>query len=147
MSIVKPQKYVNEGKPVNVLDDQEQFCISLMGVPAVKQRIRALGLKFTAAEKAAEAAAIFKVSGSSGMNRSSVTVCGGGVGAGGVTGVKQCIKALGLKFIAAEKAAEAAAISKVCACWLGTRRGAVSYMCVCVCGAGAQLCGASRPWG
>ena len=77
------QKYVNEGKPVNVLDDQEQFCISLMGVPAVKQRIRALGLKFTAAEKAAEAAAIFKVSGSWRVNRSSVTVCvcvGGGGG-------------------------------------------------------------------
>ena len=42
---------------------------------AVKHRIRALGLKFTAAEKAAEAAAVFKVRGSWRVNMSSVTVC------------------------------------------------------------------------
>jgi hypothetical protein len=58
---VAVQKYVTEGKPVDVLDEQERFCITLMQVPAVARRIKALGLKFTAAEKAAEATAIFKV--------------------------------------------------------------------------------------
>ena len=42
---------------------------------AVQHRIRALGLKFMAAEKAAEAAAVFKVRGSWRVNMSSVTVC------------------------------------------------------------------------
>lgn len=68
------QKYVNEGKPLDVLDEQERFCISLMEVPTVARRIKALGLKFTAAEKAAEAAAIFKV----GVGREGVYFGGGG---------------------------------------------------------------------
>jgi hypothetical protein len=130
------QKYVNEGKPVNVLGDQEQFCISLMGVPAVKQRIRALGLKFTAAEKAAEAAAIFKVCVFAGRVHACVDgLCayalgprGGGDRRGACIAEKKRIKALGLKFTAAENAAEAAAIFKVSGSWRVNR----SSVTVCV---------------
>lgn len=46
---------------MDLLSEGERFCISLMGVPGCARRIKALQLKFAAAEKAAEAAAIFKV--------------------------------------------------------------------------------------
>jgi hypothetical protein len=52
---------VSEGKPLDVLDEQERFCISMLAVPAVNRRIKALGIRFTAVEKADEARAIFKV--------------------------------------------------------------------------------------
>jgi hypothetical protein len=46
---------------MELLSDAERFVASLMDVPRAAPRLRALSLKFTAAEKAAEAAAVFQV--------------------------------------------------------------------------------------
>lgn len=56
------QAYRASGKPLDAISDAERFVMSLMDVPRAAPRLRAFSLKFTAAEKAAEAAAIFKVS-------------------------------------------------------------------------------------
>jgi hypothetical protein len=66
---------VSEGKPLDVLDEQERFCISMLAVPAVNRRIKALGIRFTAVEKADEARAIFKVRGEGGGHPDSERGC------------------------------------------------------------------------
>jgi hypothetical protein len=55
------QAYRQSGKPVEVLSEAERFVMSLMDVPRATPRLRAFALKFTAAEKAAEATAVFRV--------------------------------------------------------------------------------------
>ncbi|KAF6256854.1 formin homology 2 domain-containing protein [Scenedesmus sp. NREL 46B-D3] len=54
------QAYRQAGKPVEVLSEAERFVMSLMDVPRATPRLRAFALKFTAAEKAAEATAVFR---------------------------------------------------------------------------------------
>jgi hypothetical protein len=56
------QAYRQSGKPVEVVSEAERFVMSLMDVPRATPRLRAFALKFTAAEKAAEATAVFRVS-------------------------------------------------------------------------------------
>lgn len=56
------QNYRQAGKPLEVLSEAERFVMSLMDVPRAAPRLKAFSLKFTTAEKAAEATAVFKVS-------------------------------------------------------------------------------------
>eukprot|EP00879_Flechtneria_rotunda_P013653 GHRR01014263.1.p1 GENE.GHRR01014263.1~~GHRR01014263.1.p1 ORF type:complete len:984 (+),score=468.20 GHRR01014263.1:955-3906(+) len=53
------QGYLSSGKPLDKLSEAEQFVISLMRVPRASQRLRAMSLKFSVAEKVAEATAVF----------------------------------------------------------------------------------------
>lgn len=55
------QSYRKDGKPVEVLSEAERFVMSLMDVPRAAPRLNAFCQKFAAAEKAAEASAIFQV--------------------------------------------------------------------------------------
>jgi hypothetical protein len=59
--VTRLQAYRQSGKPVEVLSEAERFVMSLMDVPRATPRLRAFALKFTAAEKAAEATAVFRV--------------------------------------------------------------------------------------
>ncbi|WIA23864.1 hypothetical protein OEZ85_013518 [Tetradesmus obliquus] len=54
------QAYRQSGKPIEAVSEAERFVMSLMDVPRATPRLRAFALKFTAAEKAAEATAVFR---------------------------------------------------------------------------------------
>lgn len=55
------QEYRAAGRPLELVSEAERYVMSLLDVPRAASRLKTFALKFTAAEKAAEATAIFKV--------------------------------------------------------------------------------------
>jgi hypothetical protein len=118
------QAYRQSGKPVEVLSEAERFVMSLMDVPRATPRLRAFALKFTAAEKAAEATAVFRVRRCGcavlvwHVALCTACVCvkcfanlrRGAVNLLDVPRATPRLRAFALKFTAAEKAAEATAV-------------------------------------
>jgi hypothetical protein len=55
------QAYRAAGKPLSGLSEAEQFAAALMTLPRAAQRLRAIAMRFSAAERATEAAEVLRV--------------------------------------------------------------------------------------